>query len=76
MHFIDIFSYFCRTKSKLPMLLTTTIVISFLVIMNFLLLKFSCNKTIKVNKSDKKPIVLKSNRILIDINENLAPTGS
>ncbi len=58
------------------MLLTTTIVISCLVLINLLLLKFSCNKTVKVNKLDRKPIVLKSNRVLLEINENLAPTGS
>lgn len=58
------------------MLLTTTIVISCLVLINLLLLKFSCNKTAKVNKLDRKPIVLKSNRVLLEINENLAPTGS
>lgn len=58
------------------MLLTTTIIIFCLILINFLLLKFSCNKTIKQSKIDKKPIVLKSHKVLIDINENLAPTGS
>lgn len=58
------------------MLLTTTIVISCLVLINFVLLKFSCNKTVKANEIDKKPIVLKSNRVLLEMNENLAPTGS
>ncbi|SEQ38390.1 hypothetical protein SAMN05421824_1502 [Hyunsoonleella jejuensis] len=58
------------------MLLTTTIVISCLVLINLLLLKFSCNKTVKAKKQENKPIVLKSNRVLIEFNEDLAPTGS
>lgn len=58
------------------MLLTTTFIIISLVLVNFLLLKFSCNKTARQSKIDKKPIVLKSHKVLIDFNQNLAPTGS
>ncbi len=58
------------------MILTTTIVLLCLVAINFLLLIFSCNKTNKVNKSDSKPIVLKSQKISLDYDEELAPTGS
>ncbi|PQV47832.1 hypothetical protein CLV33_106151 [Jejuia pallidilutea] len=58
------------------MLLTTTIIIAALVCINFLLLKISCNKTAKQSKINKNPIVLKSHKTLVDIEENLAPTGS
>lgn len=58
------------------MLLTITIIISCLIVLNLILLKFSCNKTVKTDKIDRKPIVLKSNRVLVEMNENLAPTGS
>jgi hypothetical protein len=58
------------------MLLTITIIVSCLILLNLILLKFSCNKTVKTEKIDRKPIVLKSNRVLVEMNENLAPTGS
>lgn len=58
------------------MLLTTTIILFSLVIVNLLLLKFSCNKIAKKVKRDRKPIVLKSHNILLSYDENLAPTGS
>lgn len=57
------------------MLLTITISISALVLLNFLLLKFSTNK---INKTvvNKKPIVFKPNLELKEESEKLAPTGS
>lgn len=57
------------------MLLTFTISISLLVVINFLLLIFSCNKTEKKIKVDKKPVIL---RPLVNFEEEhrLAPTGS
>lgn len=58
------------------MVITITLIISSLVIINLLLLKFSCNKAIKVNKSNKKPIVLKADFVKTSKKEHLAPTGS
>ncbi|QQY81315.1 hypothetical protein JJL45_10275 [Tamlana sp. s12] len=58
------------------MLVTATIVISTLVLLNFLLLKFSCNKTIKPSKVNEKPIVLKSEHGIKTLTPRLAPTGS
>ncbi|WOD43007.1 hypothetical protein [Hwangdonia lutea] len=58
------------------MLLTITISISALVAINFLLLKFSSNKTIRTSKVNKKPIVLKPTIALKQDAEKLAPTGS
>ncbi len=60
----------------MPMLLTITLILSTLVIVNLLLLKFSCNKTIKINKIDKKPIVLKTQFYNKEDKQILAPTGS
>ncbi len=60
----------------MPMLLTITLIFSLLVIINLLLLKFSCNKTDRVTKVDKKPVILKT-RITIPLtSQTLAPTGS
>ncbi len=53
------------------MILTITLILSALVIINFLLLKFSCNKT--VNKAtNKRPVVYRIENEPI----MLAPTGS
>ncbi len=61
----------------MPMLMTITLIISSLVVVNLLLLKFSTNKAVKVSKANKKPIILHSNRVTIDQEEeHLAPTGS
>lgn len=54
------------------MLLTITLIISALVAINFLLLKFSCNKTSKPKTARKKPIVFTLNQG----QKRLAPTGS
>ena len=58
------------------MLLTITLIISGLVTLNLLLLKFSCNKTIKLKKVDKKPVVLNTRIIMPTTSQSLAPTGS
>jgi len=59
------------------MLFTIIISVSILLITNFLLLKFSCNKIIKKVEIDKPPIVvLKPNNIISVQEETLAPTGS
>jgi hypothetical protein len=58
------------------MLLTITIIISSLILINLLLLKFSCNKTVKTNKVNKKPIVLRPGIVLSRSTQVLAPTGS
>ena len=58
------------------MLLTITISISALVLLNFLLLKFSSNKINRPAKANKKPIVFKPKLALEQESEKLAPTGS
>lgn len=58
------------------MILTITTSIAALVIINFLLLKFSTNKVNKTVKTNKKPVVL-TPRITIEQEPvRLAPTGS
>lgn len=58
------------------MLLTITIFISFLVLVNLLLLKFSCNKTVKKAKAKNRPVILNPNFTIEQESETLAPTGS
>lgn len=58
------------------MLLTIIISIFTLVIINLLLLKFSCNKVSKKATSDKKPVVLKQQITIQSVSQKLAPTGS
>lgn len=58
------------------MLATITLTLTILVIVNFLLLKFSCNKTLKINKINKKPIVLKTQINTQETKQILALTGS
>lgn len=60
----------------MPMLLTITLIISSLVIINLFLLKYSCNKTIKTKKIDKKPIILRTRIVISSTEQTLAPTGS
>ena len=60
----------------MPMLLTITLILSGLVIINLLLLKFSSNKTDRVTKIDKKPVVLRTRITMPLASETLAPTGS
>lgn len=58
------------------MLLTITLILSGLVTINLLLLKFSCNKTVKSSKIDKKPVVLRTRITIPNTSQTLAPTGS
>lgn len=58
------------------MLLTITLILSGLVTINLLLLKFSCNKTVKSSKIDKKPVVLRTRITMPNTSQTLAPTGS
>lgn len=60
----------------MPMLLTITLILSGLVIINLLLLKFSSNKTDRVTKVDKKPVVLRTRITMPSTTQVLAPTGS
>lgn len=58
------------------MLLTITLILSGLVTINLLLLKFSCNKTDRASKIDKKPVVLRTRIAMPSTSQTLAPTGS
>lgn len=58
------------------MILTITLSVFALVLFNFLLLKFSCNKIKRIPKSNKKPIVIKPRATISLESEKLAPTGS
>ena len=58
------------------MLVTITILIAFLVVLNFLLLKFSVNKSVKPSNFNKKPVVLNPEITTEFEAEELAPTGS
>ena len=58
------------------MILTITTSIAALVIINFLLLKFSTNKVNKTVKTNKKPVVLTPQITIEQASERLAPTGS
>jgi hypothetical protein len=60
----------------MPMLFKITFLIIALVVINFLLLKFSCNKTVKRTKVRKMPLVLKARTTIERETETLAPTGS
>ncbi|WP_460218974.1 hypothetical protein [Psychroserpens sp. MEBiC05023] len=64
------------------MMITITLILSFLVALNFLLLIFSCNKTTKRSASENNVLVTPSKPVKIvkptaQITTNqLAPTGS
>ena len=58
------------------MLLTITLILSGLVVINLLLLQFSCNKTPRVTKVDKKPVILRTRITIPTSQQTLAPTGS
>jgi hypothetical protein len=58
------------------MILTITLTISSLLILNLILLKFSCNKIVKTKNNNKQPVVLSSYLDLNTNEERLAPTGS
>jgi len=60
------------------MLTTITIIFSVLVAINFMLLKFSSNKTIQ-RRNVKKPFIIKEKPTVITTQQHssqLAPTGS
>ena len=58
------------------MIYTITISIALLVSLNFLLLKFSCNKTNSSKRIGEKPIILSTKVTKLPVPETLAPTGS
>ena len=61
------------------MIYTITIILSILIGLNFLLLKFSCNKTIKSEKVSKpKALTVKTKNIITNqqVSNQLAATGS
>lgn len=61
------------------MIYTITIILSVLVSINFLLLKFSCNKTTKAKKVAKPHIIKPTVQKVIttqSVSGQLAPTGS
>lgn len=59
------------------MIMTITLIFSTLIMVNLLLLKFSCNKTVKRVENEKKPIILNPSTSDNKISEEeLAPTGS
>ena len=58
------------------MLITITLTLSFLVAINFLLLKFSSNKVVRSERKSEKPVVLKPETTVKSISARLAPTGS
>lgn len=63
------------------MIYTITLILSILLGINFLLLKFSCNKTVK-NKKFTKPYIVKptsaTEKVMTNqsVSVQLAPTGS
>jgi len=63
------------------MILTITLILSFLVALNFVLLKFSCNKVSKkVESKEPRTIITKKSEPTLVTNQlpvnPLAPTGS
>jgi len=58
------------------MLLTFTISLFVLVVINFILLKFSCNKINRRPISAKRPIVFTPQLAIEQGQDTLAPTGS
>lgn len=58
------------------MILTITLIIFGLVLLNLALLKFSCNKTKRSTNIDKKPIILRTRIVIQSEQQVLAPTGS
>ncbi len=60
------------------MIIATTIILSILVGVNFLLLKYSCNKITKhvEVKAKKERIIIRSKPTIQSVPSQLAPTGS
>ena len=67
---------FATNINQAYMIYTITISIALLVGLNFLLLKFSCNKTNTIKPVGKKPIILSTKVTKLSVPERLAPTGS
>lgn len=61
----------------MPMLTTITFTLIFLVAINFILLAFSCNKTVKRKKIENRPSIIRQARPANEqVVTQLAPTGS
>lgn len=58
------------------MILTITLTILSLVVLNLLLLIFSSNKIDRSSKQDRKPVILKTEIPVKSLPNILAPTGS
>ena len=60
------------------MLTTITIIFSVLIAVNFMLLKFSCNKTVQRKSAEKPFAVIKKPTVATtqQLSSQLAPTGS
>ena len=58
------------------MILTITLILSFLVAFNFALLYFSCNKTKEIKKEIREPRVINKPITTQELPSQLAPTGS
>ncbi len=58
------------------MIYTITLSITILVAINFLLLKFSCNKTNTNKKINKKPVIMSERVTSLPVSQELAATGS
>ena len=63
-------------KTQTPMLLTITLIIFSLVVLNLLLLKFSSNKVEKSPIQEKRPVILRTDASVKSLPKMLAPTGS
>lgn len=57
------------------MIITITVILSFLVAVNFILLKFSCNKTSK-KVENKKPRIIRTSKPTTTLVTNQLSTGS
>lgn len=71
------FSYYQPKQTN--MIITITLVLSFLVALNFFLLIFSCNKTSKKIESKTPPVIRKDRPTLVSTQlqtHQLAATGS
>lgn len=77
MHFVDNLCILSTLNPQMPMITTITFSVLLLVVFNFFLLKFSCNKaTIKKNKLPINTYTLNTQTTIEQENQRLAPTGS
>jgi len=58
------------------MLYIITFSLIILIVINFLLLRFSCNKTNTKTSTNKKPVIFSKKVTNLPASEKLAPTGS